>query len=175
MKDYTITPNQKRMIDDVKNLYPKRLYYLVIQQNRLKPNLTINELKKHVRNGIKSYVRTFFSLEYRTNLENELIQYVCFLETSKEFQQSLYQTNLNTDEVYLGLHFHLFISSRSGQVHIPQLIHYIFLSLTSQPLKSEAIKLFDYFKVENLDERFIQYHTKQHFRCESPEMYMKNI
>lgn len=173
-KTYPIKPHQQKMIDDVKKLSPKRLFYVVIQQNSAEMNFTLPELKKHLQYAIKRYVRDFFSIEYQTGLEKELIQYVCFFETTKEFNQSLYNENIR-EGIYEGFHFHLFISSKSSVVHLPQLIHYLFWSLTSQQLKSRALKKFDYHKVEHLDDMFIQYHTKQHFYTEMPEMVMKNI
>jgi hypothetical protein len=171
---YPIRPHQQRMIDDVKKLSPKRLFYVVIQQNRAEMNFTLPELKKHLQYSIKRYVKDFFSIEYRTRLEKELIQYVCFFETTKEFNQSLYQEKVR-DGIYEGFHFHLFISSRSGEVHIPQLIHYLFWSLTSQVLKAKALNKFDYRRVDNLDDHFIQYHTKQHYHKEVTEMFMRNL
>jgi len=147
---------------------------VVIQQNIAEMNFTLPELKKHLQYSIKRYVRDFFSIEYRVGLEKDLIQYVCFFETTKEFNQSLHSENIR-DGIYEGFHFHLFISSKSGEVHLPQLIHNLFWSLTSQKIKSRALKKFDYHKVEQLDDIFILYHTKQHYYIEMPEMVMKNI
>jgi hypothetical protein len=175
IKEYSIKPHQKEMIDEVQKLNPNRLYYVVIQQDKDNNNLTLNELKRHLKTSIKRYVRDFFSMEYRTNLENELIKYVCFFEYSKEFSQSLYLENIRTDEVYMGTHFHLFVSSNNSQVHIPQLIQYIYWNLTSQPIKARAIKFFDYKKLDSLEERFIQYHTKQHHKEFNSNMFMKNL
>lgn len=171
---YPIKPHQQRMIEDVKKLSPKRLYYVVIQQNSAEMNFTLPELKKHLQYSIKRYVKDFFSMEYRTGLEKELIQYVCFFETTKEFNQSLYSENIR-DGIYEGFHFHLFISSKSGEVHLPQLIHYLFWSLTSQQIKSRALKRFDYKIIEKLDETFVKYHTKQHFFSCISEMYISNF
>ena len=169
MKTYTMKPHQKRMIDEVKNLSPKRLYYVVIQQNSLFPNLTLNELKKHLRSSIKQYVSELLGYQYR-GLENKVIQYYCFFETTKEFHQSQYFDNVKNDEVFMGLHFHLFLSSKSGDVYLPQLIHYLFWNLTSQSNKTKSLKDFDYFKIDKLDDLFIQYHTKQFYWGNNPEM-----
>ena len=162
------------MIDDVKKLSQKRLYYVVIQQNSSETNFTLTELKKHLQYSIKKYIRDFFSLEYRYGLEKELIQYVCFFETTKEYNQSIFNNNMSK-EIYIGFHFHLFITSKSSEVYIPQLIHYIFWSLSSQKNKLNSLKKFDYYKIKALDDLFIQYHTKQHFYTEIPEMVLKNL
>ena len=175
IKEYPIKPHQKEMIDEVKKLNQNRLYYVVIQQDKHFPNLTLNELKKHLKSSIKRYVRDFFSMEYRKDLEYNLIKYVCFFEYSKEFSQSLYLEELKTDEIDMGIHFHLFISSNNSQVYIPQLVQYLYWNLTSQPIKARAIKLFDYTKIEKLEDRFIQYHTKQHYNELNNNMFMKNI
>jgi hypothetical protein len=175
MKTYPMKPHQKIMIDEVKNLNPKRLYYVVIQQNSQFPNLTLNELKKHIRSGIKQYISDFMGYEYRPGLEKKIIQYYCFFEITKEFQQSQYFDNVKNDEVFMGLHFHLFLSSSSGEVHIPQLIYYLFSKLTSQSNKTKSLKKFDYMKIDKLDDHFIQYHTKQFYWGNNSEMIMKNL
>jgi len=71
---YPIRPQQQRMIDDVKKLSPKKLFYVAIQQYRVEMNFTLPELKKHLQYSIKRYVRDFFRMEYRIGLEKILVQ-----------------------------------------------------------------------------------------------------
>ncbi len=163
------------MIEEVKTLPKERLHYVVIQQNKSHRNLSLNELKKFIKRGIRLYIRDFLGPKYKPGLENEMIKYYCFFETTKEFQLSQRYQELNNDGIYMGLHFHLFLSSGYGMVHIPNLIYNIFDELTSLTLKRQSINLFDYKRINQLDDKFIQYHTKQFYWCDNSEMILKNI
>lgn len=175
MRINSITPHQKQILADVKRLNPKRLYYLVVQQNRIYPNLSLNELKKHIKRGIKNYTRELLGIDYFVNAENKIIQYYCFFETSKDFYWSQQKNFIPSQVLFIDLHFHLFVSSNYSSVHIPQLIQYIFRELTSQRIKNKAILKFDYKKINVLEDNFILYHTKQQEEQGTQSMMTKNL
>jgi hypothetical protein len=52
-KTYPIKPHQQKMIDDVKKLSPKRLFYVVIQQNSAEMNLPYTN-SKNISNDLKN-------------------------------------------------------------------------------------------------------------------------
>ena len=171
---YPIQPQQKELLNEVKKLDLRRLHYLVIQQDRKQENLTLKELKKHIRRGIKLYVQDLIGYQYKCGIENKIIEYVCFFETSKEFFWSQNTNSVVDENIEMNLHFHLFISSNKSFVHIPQLIQYIIHQLISQRNKLRSTKLIDYLKLESLEDDFVLYHTKQLMYREHNSFIMKN-
>lgn len=171
---YPIQPHQLELLNEVKRLDLRRIHYLVVQQDRKERNLTLNELKKHIRRGIKLYIQELLGIEYRNGIENKIIQYNCFFETSKEF---FWSQNLNTtvdEEIEMDIHFHLFVSSMVGYVHIPQLIHSIVHQLITQKNKLKSIKKIDYVKLNKLEDDFVLYHTKQLMFSKNNSFILKN-
>ena len=109
MRTYELKPHQNQILNEVKNLPKSRLHYLVIQQNRNKPNFTLNELKKHIKIGIKKYVYRIYPFTNIKDLEKKLVKYYCFFETSEEFFKSQHKNNIVDENIQMNLHFHLFI------------------------------------------------------------------
>jgi hypothetical protein len=95
-------------------------------------------------------------------MENDLIQYYCFFETTKEFNLSLNDINSTIDESKMGLHFHLFISSSDPEISLTNYTYYLNRELTSFPLKKTSVSKIDYKTYTSLPEDFILYHTKQY-------------
>lgn len=174
-RTYTLKPHQQKILSEVKKLPLERLHYLVIQQSTSYPNLTLNELKRHITKGIKQCVRELYGYEYKNGLEDEVVKYYCFFETSKEFFLSQHLNTIVNEDIEMSIHFHLFISGKYGSVHFPQLIQYIIRELTSQKNKLRCLKKIDYVKLENLQDDFILYHTKQMMYRPSPQMIINNI
>jgi hypothetical protein len=172
---YPILPHQIELLNEVKGLDLRRLHYLVIQQDRKQANLTLNELKKHIKRGIKLYVRDLLGSQYKYGIENKIIEYVCFFETSKEFFWSQNINSIVDEDIEMNLHFHLFISSTKSFVHIPQLINYIIHRLTSQRNKLRSTKLIDYVKMEKIEDDFVLYHTKQMMYRKNKSFYLSNF
>jgi hypothetical protein len=172
---YEIKPHQRKIIEDFNKLNLRRLHYLVIQQDRKQPNFTLNELKKHIKGGIKNYVKEVLGYRYKNGDENKLINYYCFFETSKEVFLNQHRNYIVKEDIWLDLHFHLFITTNSGFLHIPQLISRIILEFFNQRLKVKSLKKIDYTKIDTLNNDFILYHTKQSMYRSTPEMIMKNI
>lgn len=175
MKLYELKPHQIEILNEIKSLPQKNLYNFVIQQSLKNPNLTLNELKKYIKRSIRCFVKDFTGINYKPGIENNLIKYYCFFETTKDFFQSQNSNQNITEDIYSGLHFHLFISSPNNIIHLPNFSHYLFQELTSQKNKRNCISKFDYTKIETLDEDFINYHTKQMMYRFSPEMVIKNL
>ena len=175
MRLYELKPHQIQILNELKTLPQKNLHYYVIQQSLTEPNLTLNELKKYIKRSIKYFIKDFTGYNYRPGLENEIVKYYCFFETTQEFFNSQNSNHNLSEELYSGLHFHLFISSPNCVIHLPSYTHYLFTQLTSQKNKRKSITKFDYSKIEHLDEEFINYHTKQMMYRFSPELVFKNI
>jgi hypothetical protein len=131
-------------------------------------------MKKLIRRGIRRDFQET-SLHYHQGLENELVKFFCVFETKKDFFHSQHQNNVIDVEVDMGLHFHLFISPIKDWVSIPTLIHCLFTELTSIKHKQRCIKEFGYMRIEDLQDNFILYHTKQFMFRPSAEMIMKNL
>jgi len=175
LRTFTLKPHQKTILNEVKKLPIQRLHYLVIQQSLKHPNLTLNELKKHIRRGIKQYVKELFGYEYKHGLEDEVIKYYCFFETSKNFFWSQHLNNIVDENVEMDIHFHLFLSGNHGVVSFPQLIQYIIRELTYQKNKQRCLGKIDYMKLETLQDDFILYHTKQMMFRPYREFVIRNI
>jgi len=172
---YQLKEHQKEILADVKNLPINQLHYLVVQQSLKYPPLTLNELKKHIRSGIKNYVKEWMGYQYRPGNENEIIEYYGFFETSKEFWWSQHTYNLNKSDFDSRFHFHLFLSSKKPLVCFNSVVNSIFTELTSQKNKRLSVSKFNYNRVNKLDDDFILYHTKQLMHGPSSELVMKNI
>jgi hypothetical protein len=177
MKTYTfpVKPHQIKIIEEIKNLPLKRLHYLVVQQSLRHPNLTLNELKKHIRRGIKRYVKELMGYRYRYGIEDELIKYYCFFETSKDFFWSQQLNDIVNENIEMNIHFHLFLSGDYPDVNFTQLIQYILRELTSQKNKTMCLGKVDYVRLETLENDFILYHTKQMMYRPTPQFIMKNL
>jgi hypothetical protein len=59
-------------------------------------------------------------------------------------------------------------------VNFDSLTYQIFCELTSLKHKRSCISKYGYYKIDNLDDKFKSYHTKQFINNPSPEMIMKN-
>jgi hypothetical protein len=174
LRTYEINPYQLKILNVVKSLPRKNLHYVTGQQSDKHLNLTLPEMKKLIRRGIRRYFQET-SLHYHQGLENELVKLFCVFETKKDFFHSQHTNEIFDLEVDMGLHFHLFISPIKDWVSIPTLIHTIFTELTSLQHKQRCISEFGYMRIEDLQDNFILYHTKQFMFRPSVEMVMKNI
>ena len=175
-KVYSLNPFQQEVFKKVKSLPQQRLHYLVCQQSSdpNRPNLNLKELKYFITRGIMKFVRET-SLTYHRGLENELVKFYCVFETEQSFNESQYDENLMFQSFYLGLHFHLFFSSPVSWFNYEGLIHTIFLELTSIPSKRLCVKKYDYQVLNNLEDPFVLYHTKQFFNRPTREMILTNL
>ena len=48
------------------------------------------------------------------------------------------------------------------------------MDLTSQKLKAQSLRKYDYIKLDSLDNNFVNYHTKQHYHSINQEMLLFN-
>lgn len=166
---------QIKMINDIKSLPRKHLHYITAQQSNQYSNLTLKELKKLIKRGIRRYIQELEPNHY-PNKENELVKFYCVFETTKEFNLNLKNESLD-DIPFMGLHFHLFISCADNYkwISFQNLIFQIFYELTSIKHKQSCISEYGHFKIKNLEERFLQYHTKQFNLNTSTEMILMNF
>jgi hypothetical protein len=162
------------MVNDIKSLPKKHLHYITAQQSNQYQNLTLKELKKLIKRGIRRYIQEL-EPNYYPSKENELVKFYCVFETTKEFNLNLKNESLD-DLPFMGLHFHLFISCPDNYnwISFEKLIFQIFYELTSIKQKQSCISKYGHFKIENLEDRFIDYHTKQFTTNPSLEMVLKN-
>lgn len=172
---YQIQPFQQRVLQEVKSLNANNLYYYVIQQNYDKPPLTLPELKKCIPTSIRKYIKSLLGYRYKKGIENEMIKYYCFFETSKEFCLSQTTQSIFDWDFYTGFHFHLFISSSFSEVSFQNYTHYLFEELTSIPTKKNSLLKFNYTKIMELKKDFILYHTKQWNGRYEYELALKNF
>lgn len=165
---------QIKMINDIKSLPKKNLHYITAQQSNQYSNLTLKELKKLIKRGVRRYIQEL-EPNYYPNKENELVKFYCVFETTKEFNLNLKNESLD-DIPFMGLHFHLFISCPDNYkwISFQNLIFQIFYELTSLKHKQSCISEYGHFKIEKLEERFLQYHTKQFSINPSLEMILRN-
>jgi hypothetical protein len=165
---------QIKMINDIKSLPKKNLHYITAQQSNQYSNLTLKELKKLIKRGVRRYIQEL-EPNYYPNKENELVKFYCVFETTKEFNLNLKNESLD-DIPFMGLHFHLFISCPDNYkwISFQNLIFQIFYELTSLKHKQSCISEYGHFKIEKLEERFLQYHTKQFNTNPSLEMILRN-
>lgn len=165
---------QIKMINDIKSLPKMNLHYITAQQSNQYSNLTLKELKKLIKRGVRRYIQEL-EPNYYPNKENELVKFYCVFETTKEFNLNLKNESLD-DIPFMGLHFHLFISCPDNYkwISFQNLIFQIFYELTSLKHKQSCISEYGHFKIEKLEERFLQYHTKQFSINPSLEMILRN-
>ena len=171
-----MTPFQKEVFQKVKSLPPKLLHYLVGQQSS-EPhrfNLNLEELKYLITRGIMKFIRET-NVPYQRGLENELVKFYCVFETDQTFNESQMNDNLMNQSFYLGLHFHLFFSSPVSWFDYEGLIHSLFLELTSIPSKRLCLSKYDYKVVNELEDPFVLYHTKQFYERPTREMVLTNL
>ena len=173
-RTYYIKPHQLQILNEIKSLPSKNLHYITGQQSDHHTNLTLPEMKKLIRRGLRQYFQET-SLHYYQGLENELVKFYCVFETKKDFFHSQHQNDIINPEIDMGIHFHLFISPVKEWISIPTLIHTIFTELTSLKHKQRCLSEYGYMKIEELEDNFILYHTKQFMFRPSSEMVMKNI
>jgi hypothetical protein len=175
-KVYSINPFQQEVFKQVKSLPQKRLHYLVGQQSSDpdRPNLNLKELKYLISRGIMKYVRET-SLSYYRGLENEEVKFYCVFETDQTFNETQSRVELIDQSFYLGLHFHLFISSPLSWFDFEGLIHTLFLELTSIPSKKLCLSKYDYKRIERLEDPFVLYHTKQFYLRPTRELVHTNL
>lgn len=175
LRTYEINPYQLKILNEIKSLPQKRLYYVVGQQSTEHPNLTLPEMKKLIRRGLRRYIQET-SLHYEPGLESRLVKFFCVFEVKKDFFNSQHQNTLVDEDVEMGIHFHLFLSSPDNYswISFPTLIHTIFNELTSIKHKRLCFSKYDYVRIDKLDDNFILYHTKQFMYRPSTEMIIKN-
>jgi hypothetical protein len=175
LRTYEINSHQLKILKEIKSLPQKRLHYVVGQQSNVHKNLTLPEMKKLIRQGLRRYIQET-SLHYQTGLENQLVRFFCVFEVKKDFFHSQHQNTLVDEGVDMGIHFHLFITcpDKYPWISFPSLLHSIFNELTSLKHKQLCLSKFDYKKIDKLDDNFILYHTKQFMFRPSVEMLMKN-
>lgn len=120
------------MIKEIKSLPQRKLHYLTAQQSNKFLNLTLPELKKLIRKGLRKYIQQIEPTYYK-GLENKLVKFYCVFETKKEFSLSQQKNEIVSEDPSLGLHFHLFLSSPDNYswVCFDALIFSIFYELTS--------------------------------------------
>lgn len=162
------------MISDIKSLPRKNLHYFTAQQSDKHINLTLPEMKKLIKRAIRRYIQEV-NINYYQGLENELMKFYCIFETKREFSLSQRSSKITSDEVSMGLHFHLFISCPNNYnwICFNSLSYQILTELTSIKHKKQCISEFGYKKIDYLDDNFVQYHTKQQDII-SEEMILKN-
>ena len=110
LRTYEIKPHQLKILNQIKSLPQKRLHYVVGQQSSDHPNLTLPEMKKLIRRGIRRYIQET-TLHYHQGLENELVKFYCVFETKKDFFHSQHENSLVDEDLDMGIHFHLFLTS----------------------------------------------------------------
>jgi len=176
MRLYELNNFQNTMKVKIKSLPKKHLHYLTAQQSNKHLNLTLNELKKLIRKGIRQYIQQV-QPNSSIDLKNSLVKFYCVFETKKSFSLSLYNTDLNFDDPNMGIHFHLFLSCPDSYnwISFESLIHNIFESLTSIKHKKRCISKYGYFKIDVLEDDFLNYHTKQFYKNPSLGMIYSNI
>ena len=171
---YQLQPFHHRVLQEVKTLNPDNLFYYVIEQNYNKPPLTLPELKRCIYRSVKRYIKNLTGLQYRKDLENRFFKYYCFFETSKDFCLSQSSHSIFDWDYYTGFHFHLFISSSINEVSFHNYTHYLYEELTSIPNKKTSLLKYDYEKLNELEDDFILYHTKQWKNRYETQLLLKN-
>jgi hypothetical protein len=174
-RTYEISPPQLKILNYIKSLPKKHLHYVVGQQSKKHRNLTLKELKLCIKRGIYNYFKN--DPYVRKESIDKLIQYFCVFETTKGFFLSQHENKIVTEDIEMGLHFHLFITSSEVYpwIGFSNLIHNIYCEITHLPQNHRSIKKYDYMKLNSLPENFILYHTKQFMSYPSNEMIMTNI
>jgi hypothetical protein len=177
---FEIKEHQKEIVNKINELNKKNLYYFTIQQNKRTRPFTYDELKKHIDGGIKKSIKDYHGINYiekfHKEILNKTLSFVTIFETSKEFFWSQNDINNLSEDVFMGLHFHLFISTnQSSGIYIPQVINNIIDKFNKQTNKYKAIKKVDYNKIKELDNNFMYYHTKQGMFHNNISMIHSNV
>lgn len=180
MKKHKLKPHQQELASRIKKELDKfnqnNLYYLVSKPNiDVENNLTIPEIKKYIKSGIQKYTQEFLLHNYYWGAEKKLFQYILFIEYPKDFYLATLDTNADLTSLNNDVHFHMFISSKSNYVNMTQIGYKIFYDLTSSKSKSNSISKYKCYKIENISEEFIEYHTKQHYQYIDKDRLMINV
>ena len=172
-KVYNMNPFQIEVLKQVKLLPKKHLHYVVGQQSLTHTNINLRQMKTSIRSGVRNHVT---QLNYPYNPNFNRVKYYCVFETDKDFNSSQYTHEEVSEDFNLCLHFHLFITSDDNYpfVSFPTLIHGIFHNLSSFKGRQQCLSKFDYIKINQLNDPFILYHTKQFYKRPSHEMILKN-
>jgi hypothetical protein len=188
---------QQEVFQKIKSLTDKDLHYITLQQTSdpNKRNLNLKELKNFIRRGIRKYFAENHP-SYYLNIENELVKYFCVFETNQNFNHNQNKSMLKYKKIFLGLHFHLFISSPDHLewFSIQDLSNRIKWELRSLKHKRDCISKYELTTLETLSDTqteketneecslivnytsdFIRYHTKQFYKRPSIEMVLTNF
>ena len=169
---YEYSEFQKHILREVMYLrrhlcYNNALYCIVIQQKKWKKNLTLEELKMFIKKSMSEYVKRIDLQAYWEGKENNIIKYIAFFETTKEFYKSQHTNQPVREEFYPGFHFHLFITG-VNEDYINELTHQLPNCITEP-----VCKILDKLSIQDLH-RFILYHTKQMVDGFTSELILKN-
>ena len=175
-KIYHLNPLQQTVFKSIKSLPRKHLHYIVAQQSKSRPNLSLKQMKTSIRRAVRGYIRES-NYPYRPELDNLLVQYLCVFETTKKFHQFICSDDVAEKTPYVGLHFHLFITSPDNYpwVCFNNLSCRILKELSRFPKKAGCISNYDYRKLNTLENEFVLYHTKQLYKRPSREMILTNV
>jgi hypothetical protein len=191
-----LNPFQQEVYLKIHSLTNKDLHYITLQQNstRKKSNLNLKELKNFIRRGIRKYFIENHP-DYHPNIENELVKYFCVFETNQYFNYNQWNEYILSDRLYLGLHFHLFLScpDHFEWFSIQKLSERIKWELRSLKHKRDCISEYELTTLKMISESqsekefseeqsvltnytkdFIRYHTKQFCERPSNEMILSN-
>ncbi len=173
-KVYHINPFQISVLKEIKSLPKKHLHYVVGQQSLTHSNINLRQMKSLIKRGIREYISQL-NYPYKRNFNP--IKYYCVFETDKKFNDSQYTNEDVSEDFNLGLHFHLFITSDDNFscISFPTLIHGIFHHLSSIKGRQQCISKYDYVRINQLNDPFILYHTKQFYQRPTHEMVMIDI
>ena len=166
MSLYTLNKHQVIFQKELSNLSSGGIYYVVIQQDMKKTNLTLNELKMYIKKSVKKYIERYAN----NKIDGEDIKYIAFFENTREFFMSQHTTAIVKTDFYSGFHFHLFVTG-VDEYFIKELQY----QLQKQKNKQHCILKFDWDIKNKLDDDFILYHTKQMMHGYSSELVLKNF
>lgn len=90
-------------------------------------------MKLCIKRGIYNYFKND-PYVVKENID-KLIQYFCVFETTKGFFLSQHENKIVTEDIEMGLHFHLFITNSEGYpwIGFPNIIHNIYCEITHLP------------------------------------------
>ena len=166
MSLFTLNKHQIIFQKELTKLSASGVYYVVIQQDIKRKNLTLNELKKYIKASVKKYIERYAN----TKIDGDDIKYIAFFENTREFFMSQHTTSIVKTDFYSGFHFHLFVTG-VDEYFIKELDY----QLQKQKNKQGCILKFDWDKKTKLEDDFILYHTKQMMYGFSPQLILKNF
>lgn len=176
MRTYNLTPEQKNLASKLFELDQKNLYYIVSQPDERHKNHTIPEIKMNINKALKYYSKDLMSYQYFTGAEKRLFKYVAFIEYPKEFYLALLNSESDITSLYDGVHFHLFIApTKPSIINMESVAYRIFNQFSYQKIKQNSIRKFSCRKIENLNNEFAEYHTKQHYLFIDSERLLLNL